>query len=482
MTDIYLHGIETIETNVGPRSVVKIDTGIIGLIGTSPDADAGLWPYNTPIAVHGHNDFPTGLGAEGTLRDALIGIFKQATRASQTIVVVRVEEGGTVAETMTKIIGDPGAKTGMYAFLRSFDMLELKPKLLVAPGYTSQIPAGGISEIQINALGSGYTSAPTVTINGDGSGATATATIADGKLQDITVTNGGSNYSEATVEISGGGGTDGTANAVLEKLNNPVTAGLLTIANRLRAGVIVDGPNTTNEAAVAYRMGFDTNRPMLIVDPFPKVFDDGEAVIRPASPMIAGLQARIDYDEGFWVSPSNHVIEGVIGTARSVGHSISDPSAESQYLNKNEVATIVRSPSGGFKLWGSRNPSSDSLNAFWSVRRAHDAVIESIEIAHEPFIDKPFSLQTLLDIAETTNSALRRWQALGAILGGRVWLDPTKNTKETWQQGQLYVSYDAEAPSPIEQITFMFNRNTGYYERVFDNVAREIQRISAAAI
>jgi phage tail sheath protein FI len=142
----------------------------------------------------------------------------------------------------------------------------------------------------------------------------------------------------------------------------------------------------------------------------------------------------------------------------------------------------VRSPSGGFKLWGSRATNSDPLNLYWSVRRAHNTIIDSIEIAHEPFIDKPFGLQVLVDIAETVNSALRRWAALGATLGGRVWLDPALNTKETWASGHLYVSYDAEAPAPIEHITFMFSRNTGYYEVLAENAIREIARLSGRAI
>ena len=71
---------------------------------------------------------------------------------------------------------------------------------------------------------------------------------------------------------------------------------------------------------------------------------------------------------------------------------------------------------------------------------------------------------------------------LGATLGGRVWLDPALNTKETWASGHLYVSYDAEGPAPIEHITFMFNRNTGYYEQLAESAVREINRIAGTAV
>ena len=239
---------------------------------------------------------------------------------------------------------------------------------------------------------------------------------------------------------------------------------------------------TTSEAAGTLPSRILPPTVLLIVDPFVKVSKNGAVIAQPASARVAGLQARVDYDEGFWFSPSNHVLEGIVGTARTVEHSLSDPSAELQYLNRNAVATVVRSPSGGFKLWGSRVPSGDSLKLFWSVRRSHDAIIESIERAHEPFIDRPFNIQILLDIAETVNSALRRWKALGATLGGRVWLDRTINTPETWAAGHIYVSYDAEAPAPMEHITFVFNRNTGYYEELAEDALREIARLSGRTL
>jgi hypothetical protein len=73
----------------------------------------------------------------------------------------------------------------------------------------------GIEEIQILNPGINFTSAPTITIVGDGVGATAEATIAGTRLEKITITNKGYNYSRATVVISGGGGSGAVATAVI---------------------------------------------------------------------------------------------------------------------------------------------------------------------------------------------------------------------------------------------------------------------------
>jgi hypothetical protein len=66
---------------------------------------------------------------------------------------------------------------------------------------------GPVTGITITNPGSGYTSAPTVTISGNGTGATATANISGGMVTSVSITNPGSSYSTATVTFSGGGAT-----------------------------------------------------------------------------------------------------------------------------------------------------------------------------------------------------------------------------------------------------------------------------------
>jgi hypothetical protein len=74
----------------------------------------------------------------------------------------------------------------------------------------------GISEIQIINPGTGYTSAPTITINGDGVNATAEAVIVNGQIQTIRITNRGVDYTRATITISGGEGYGAETVAVVD--------------------------------------------------------------------------------------------------------------------------------------------------------------------------------------------------------------------------------------------------------------------------
>lgn len=70
---------------------------------------------------------------------------------------------------------------------------------------------GEIDSFTVTAGGSGYTSAPTVNILGDGKGATATAVITGDAVTDITLNSQGSGYSFALARISGGGGNGAEA-------------------------------------------------------------------------------------------------------------------------------------------------------------------------------------------------------------------------------------------------------------------------------
>ena len=74
-----------------------------------------------------------------------------------------------------------------------------------------------VTAITVTNGGSGYTSAPTVTISGgSGSAADATATIVNGAVTEVNINNNGYNYTSApTVTFTGGGGSSAAATAAI---------------------------------------------------------------------------------------------------------------------------------------------------------------------------------------------------------------------------------------------------------------------------
>ena len=76
--------------------------------------------------------------------------------------------------------------------------------------------ASGIERIDIVNGGINYSTVPTVTITGDGTGATGYAKLFGGRVASIVMTNKGVNYTRATVSVSGDTGTGVIVTPILQ--------------------------------------------------------------------------------------------------------------------------------------------------------------------------------------------------------------------------------------------------------------------------
>jgi uncharacterized protein len=395
MSETFLHGVEVLEIDAGPRPIQTVRSSVIGIIGTAPDADASVFPLNTPVMIAGSRREAAKLdvigSGLGTLPSALDSIFDQA---GAVVVVVRVEEGVNDVETIAHIVGGVNAMTGEYegvqAFLGAESKLGVTPRILIAPGFTHQRE-------------------------------------------------------------------EGMANAVVSEL--------VGIAERLRAVIIADGPNTTDEAAVAYAGDFGSAR-VYLCDPWVmKTNSTGAAVAKPGSPCVAGLIAKSDNDRGFWWSPSNQNINGIVGTARPVDFALGDANARANLLNEQGIATIIRQD--GYRLWGNRTLSSDPKWMFLSVRRTADMINDSLLRAHLWAVDRNITKTYMQDVIEGVNAYLRHLTAIGAILGGKCWADPELNTPDQIAQGKVYFDFDFTPPFPAEHITFRSSMVQDYLTEIF---------------
>jgi phage tail sheath protein FI len=470
--ETFLHGVEVLDIDSGSRPIATVRTSVIGIVGTAPDADPVAFPLNTPVLIAGSKLEAARLDlvgdGEGTLPAALDSILDQS---GAVVVVVRVEEGETDAETLANVLGgvdaNTGAYTGVYAFLAAESILGFSPRILIAPGFTQTRVAGGVTAVTIGAQGSGYTSAPTVAFSGGGgTGAAGTAVISGGKVTSVVITNSGSGYTSApTIAFSGGAGTGAAATASFGTVGNAVVAELIGIAERMRAHIFADGPNTNDAAAIGYSNDFGSRRVYLIDPKVIKVDGDGNNVTEWASACAAGLQAKIDNDLGFWWSPSNQLINGIIGTARPIDFKLGDANCRANLLNENNVATIIRQD--GFRLWGNRTLSSDPKWAFLCVSRTADIINDSLMRAHLWAVDRNITKTYVKDVTEGVNAYLRHLIAIGAILGGKCWADPALNTPDQIAQGKIYFDFDFTPAYPAEHITFRSHLVNDYVETIF---------------
>lgn len=157
-------GISIRKVDEGARPVLGADLSTIGLVGPAPLADAVLFPLDTPVVLNSNDTKKTRkLGESGYLSDAVRGINDQLgeTQFAARIVVVRTAEGTDpdpaikLQQTISKIAGDSLNGTGMWAFLKSAAKLGCTPRILTAPGYTSQM-ANGVGEIERTGGGTNY--------------------------------------------------------------------------------------------------------------------------------------------------------------------------------------------------------------------------------------------------------------------------------------------------------------------------------------
>ena len=136
--DEYHHGVRVAEVNNGTRSIRTVATSIIGLLAIASDADATLFPLNTPVLVTNIQSVIGKAGVLGTLKSSLQAIVDQT---NTTVVVVRVDSAQTEAEQSSLVIGTTtaaGQYTGLKALLTAKAKLGVTPRLIGAPGLDTQ--------------------------------------------------------------------------------------------------------------------------------------------------------------------------------------------------------------------------------------------------------------------------------------------------------------------------------------------------------
>lgn len=477
-----LHGVEVIDIDDGKRPISVVRTSVIGLVGTAPDADATAFPLNTPVLIAGSRSEAakldmTGDGA-GTLPDAMDSIFDQS---GAVVIVIRVAESTNAdadmaaKETLANILGGVDANTGQYkgiqALLAAESITGYAPRIFAVPGFTHQRTTGGVITLTGDE-GTGYTDgtyALTVTGGTGGSGAAATATIVGGKVTTRTITNPGGGYTVAptfALPVGAGAGTGATFVATLGTVGNAVVANLIPIAERMRATIMMDGPNTTDSDAIAAAGDFGSKRVYLVDPQVIKTAEDGTLETAYSSACVAGLIAKVDNDLGFWWSPSNQNINGIQGTARAIDFKLGDPNSRANLLNEKNVATIIRS--NGYRLWGNRTLSSDPKWAFLCVVRTADIINDSLAAAHMWAVDRGITKNYVTEVVEGVNAFLRSLVTQGAILGGTCWADPDLNTPDQIAQGKIYFDFDFTPAYPAEHITFRSHMTDGYVQTIFN--------------
>jgi len=126
--------------------------------------------------------------------------------------------GGDVRVTGTVTVGGAGKDLALESttgniVITSSAIVTVSDQATFSAPLGRVLTPGSVSAVTVDNGGTGYTSAPTVSLNA-GAGATANPTVASGQVSWVQVTQGGSGYVTApTVTLVGGGGSNATARA-----------------------------------------------------------------------------------------------------------------------------------------------------------------------------------------------------------------------------------------------------------------------------
>jgi phage tail sheath protein FI len=179
----------------------------------------------------------------------------------------------------------------------------------------------------------------------------------------------------------------------------------------------------------------------------------------PYSMFLVGAMSANARNNGYWVSPSNKVLKGVVSPEYPMlGAGPNDATADVQLLNAAGITSVVK-VGGSYRTYGNRSaayPTSTAPENFIAIQWVDDIVSDSIENAMIQFIDAPLNQATIDAILGTANGFISTLIQRGAlIIGSNVYYDPADNSALELAAGHVTFRRNYASPTPAERITFI---------------------------
>jgi uncharacterized protein len=454
----FLHGIETIEVNSGPRPIQVVRAAVVGLIGIAPKG-----PLETCTVVNNDVD-AAQFGAEldgFTIPQALNSIFAQG---AGTVIVVNVFNPDTMTATVT-------AEEQVVASQRiQLDFAPIGETItLTGTGGTPTYTAG--TQYTVDEFGLVSILDTATILNGatveatyeklDASTITSSTII--GAVSGANVRTGLKAFGDA-FSLFGFEPTIFIAPKYVE--TSAVATGLIATAESFRGFALIDAPvGTTQAVAIAGRgpLGtinfFTGSKNAVLLYPHLKRINpktDTEENV-PYSQYFAGVWCDTISRLGYQYSPSNKPINGIVGLEQPVSFNPTSASTDANALNAAGIVTVGQNFGTGLITWGNRSaayPTSTAPDNFMAVLMTAYIIDKSIEQASLQFVDQPLNNALIDSIVSSANAFLRSLIARGAIIDGSVTFPTAKNSNENLALGRVTFDVTFMPPTPAERITY----------------------------
>ena len=424
---------------------------VLGLVGTAeapvrgdnPNPPGSLPSIDTPILIRSLADaYAKGIGA-GSLLTALTRIFIQ-TRPR--IIVVRTTDKDTAPHSipyLSRAAEDPeiGVRPNWFATPgMSYNIAARLPRITISGGGgmgavgEAVVAAGVITAINVVEGGTGYTSAPSVTItdpDGNGQNAAATATVRGGAVTGFTVSNGGTNYATGTPV------PNGTANAVMTAMQ--------TEAEHEGVLFVSDVPPVDFTTAMEWLANNAHDRSVNIANQGQigaSRFDGSAVALGAIARNEAAHEVFVDLGtrtvQRVRTNPSNKVVRGITGAHPDYLYEYRYQANPANML-RSAGFTVITFKEGQWKLWGSDTKFADANEplADISVRRVLDQLENDIDETYAVFQDEPMRTNTVQELLSRGQETATGYVNADPPLmeSGRVVLDPDVTDYNTGDVG-----------------------------------------------
>lgn len=466
MSASFLHGLESIEVNVGPRPVTVVKSAVILLVGTAP---AG--PVEETTIVSGSRDAAQfGEKIVGyTIPYALDQIQQQG--AGQVIVVNVCPQTTVTNEAKSFSGSNPQTVTldhkpvaGVVVKNEAADTTYTLNKdytVDAATGVITAVASGALTTDQAVKVSYYYTDASAIDENdviGDFDANTGTYT--------------GMQLGRMCFAKFGFGPKILIAPGFSQE--QVVAAAMDSLARKIRAMSLVDCPTDTpvvqdvisSRGDTGEAFGLSSNRTVLCY-PNLQFTDlgsrtDGQDITNPTtgpySAWLAGAIAAQDAENGYWYSPSNKVLTGPLGPDVSIYMSAFDPNSDTNNINAAGIVTVFNSFGTGLRVWGNRSsafPASTAPDNFIPIRRTLDILEDSVELFALQYLDGPITNGFITAVLQSVNAFIRTLVQRGALEpGSKATYDSNVNPPSELAAGHVVFDLIVMPPPPAERITF----------------------------
>lgn len=395
----YLHGIEIKEG--AKRAVIATgDTSVIALIGTAPQGCVGEVKLITSRDA-GRKEF--GENVSGfTIPAALDVIFSMSGAKVLVVNVLSAEKAATLLEEDGRMTRNDDGELATNVY---------KASLPQAVDYTAEVVAG-IGKMEHS---------------GDLLGLTPNVLIAPGYSQLLAV-----------------------------------ATKLVTVAQKLNGFAVVDVVAADVQAALEARNSGVYNivsQAAILCYPTVLRYNEHENANEEVGLSVfwAACKAARDAEKGYWISPSNTELTGVVGLTAEVRSSLTDEAADTNLLNGAGIVTVFRKTGSGTRLWGNWTaayPTEKTPDCMIAPRAVRMSIREALVNATLTYIDKTPTLIAVDMVTEDVNEFLRGLAGKDAIAEGECRFEEEKNTAAEVAQGHLTFVLAVKYQSSLERMTF----------------------------